>query len=868
MTILDAHDKVYRHVRRPCALEELHGKTIALDVAWWKLRAWYADVPSYYRAADEQTHNYRATLSKLLSVLCTAIGDPAKLLLVLDGAAFWPKAAEHAKRGSSVDRDRVLAEAQAKDDGNDRASADALYKELAYPVPTLVDDWLVAHCRQHSITVICAPFEADSQAALLALSREVDAVMTVDGDLPMYGIPHVILADVKQKGQYHSVFLSDILGHEVGGLSFAGFEVPNLQDVAIAAGCDFVSRVHGWGWPTLHAKYCCLREAAAWIGVPVQKKVSTGMLSGSVIDYDLEKHWRVEYADGAFEHVTLAKLGKLRNGEAPSPLSAAGLQRWLHDHWVQLLVARNTQLPEARRITDYETMLHAAFAAFDDPIGWSEVTRPAPPRPPPRPAPRPPPPHQTDLLPPPPLRCIPQVIGGSSEVVLVGASDVLAPATLPAFADGSAAAEKLAAAVAANSRLQMVSVGDAKRLRDGDLNPRTQEPRVLPDLRAEQARGDDGNDGGESTSHVPIISQEEALGGTPAGCALERYLKNELIAWLAMKLNGPISPEMRAEKGRLIAAIRCVFELMKSGASFASPTATLSALLGWKVDDQSVERHVEQKLTDLGAIYDYVCSKLPTINDAFLNTYMPTSFRSSYQRAYDKIAGWGCNLDRFSLVPTTVIVGGLSQDACIITTDVGASQREGGNLMYYPAVCITLGADGRIFHAGSDCTCPCGICCAHGLAALLLVGMMQRSESLEGFVKACPSYSKENAVSARIISWEAVLHFSASIRKASRLREVEGDDSAAAEPTPPFSPRDCDEEEQEDSRDVFSVIEELTKLSEELDREHTEKHPPPFVFGDATFHRKLEKLYSYGLPEFNSREIPLYHYVEWHKRQN
>ena len=69
MTVLDAHKSIYRHIGVSLELHELHGKPVAVDIAWWKLRAWWVDTPSFYRPGAEQTHGYRETLARLLSVL-------------------------------------------------------------------------------------------------------------------------------------------------------------------------------------------------------------------------------------------------------------------------------------------------------------------------------------------------------------------------------------------------------------------------------------------------------------------------------------------------------------------------------------------------------------------------------------------------------------------------------------------------------------------------------------------------------------------------------------------------------------------------------------------------------------------------------
>ena len=202
MTIQDAHEKLYKVVRHPFELTELAGATVAVDIASWMLRAFYADAPSFFRPGARPTHSYRDFLSRLLSVLSLATGSAAAVIVVVDGARYWPKAAEHARRGTAVDRERIIADAKAADDNGNRTEADKLYRELTYPVPDELYSWLVGHCSRHELGLVVAPFDADAQCAWLALNGIVDHVLTIDGDFPIYGIPSVIFSDTTKKETY------------------------------------------------------------------------------------------------------------------------------------------------------------------------------------------------------------------------------------------------------------------------------------------------------------------------------------------------------------------------------------------------------------------------------------------------------------------------------------------------------------------------------------------------------------------------------------------------------------------------------------------------------------------------------------------
>ena len=86
MTIKEhSHPEVYALVKTETELKDLAGKCVAIDIASFKLKAFFADAPSFYRPGASQTHNYRHSLAKLLSSLTTATGHNCNVLVVMDG---------------------------------------------------------------------------------------------------------------------------------------------------------------------------------------------------------------------------------------------------------------------------------------------------------------------------------------------------------------------------------------------------------------------------------------------------------------------------------------------------------------------------------------------------------------------------------------------------------------------------------------------------------------------------------------------------------------------------------------------------------------------------------------------------------------
>ena len=128
MGISECGTKVFAHVRSEAALGQYSGQRLVVDLASFKLKYWYGDVPHYYRPTEPMTHGYKAGLARLLSALTVATGSTELVTVVLDGGRFPPKAREHARRsGPTESRAKLLKDAEAKDAEGEHKEADKIY---------------------------------------------------------------------------------------------------------------------------------------------------------------------------------------------------------------------------------------------------------------------------------------------------------------------------------------------------------------------------------------------------------------------------------------------------------------------------------------------------------------------------------------------------------------------------------------------------------------------------------------------------------------------------------------------------------------------------------------------------------------------
>lgn len=110
---------------------------------------------------------------------------------------------------------------------------------------------LIIKCKQSQIPFIVAPYEADAQMAKLALTGEVDLVITEDSDLLAYGCPRVLFKiDFKAGNGEEIQLMRDLASNEP--LSFRHWNHDMFVYMCILAGCDYCEGVSGVGIQTAH----------------------------------------------------------------------------------------------------------------------------------------------------------------------------------------------------------------------------------------------------------------------------------------------------------------------------------------------------------------------------------------------------------------------------------------------------------------------------------------------------------------------------------------------------------------------------------------------------------------------------------------
>ncbi len=108
---------------------------------------------------------------------------------------------------------------------------------------------LISKCNELGIQVVVAPYEADSQLALLSHKLIVDFVITEDGDALAYACPRVLF---KLEPDGHGQEIEHYRIGENDSPSFANWSQEQFLTMCILAGCDYAPSIKNLGIVKAH----------------------------------------------------------------------------------------------------------------------------------------------------------------------------------------------------------------------------------------------------------------------------------------------------------------------------------------------------------------------------------------------------------------------------------------------------------------------------------------------------------------------------------------------------------------------------------------------------------------------------------------
>ncbi|CAB1120806.1 unnamed protein product [Ectocarpus sp. CCAP 1310/34] len=116
--------------------------------------------------------------------------------------------------------------------------------------------------RISGVRYVVAPYEADAQLGFLARNGHVDAVITEDSDIMLFGCTRVVFK-LDRDGTGQEVDLREVFSRRNDELDMRGMNEDDLMTLCALSGCDYLPSVHGMGLKKAYRMVSRHKEATA-----------------------------------------------------------------------------------------------------------------------------------------------------------------------------------------------------------------------------------------------------------------------------------------------------------------------------------------------------------------------------------------------------------------------------------------------------------------------------------------------------------------------------------------------------------------------------------------------------------------------------
>lgn len=212
---------------------ELRGKSVAIDVSCLLHRGLTGCMDKIHMG--EETQSYVNYVNKYVKEL---LGMGCHVVMVFDGRPL------PAKKGTNEER-RELREK--RKEHAEMLLAKGLEREArdTYRLATSISADIVENTIQYfrsmtNVDIVVAPYEADAQLAYLVQEKLVDAVITEDSDLIVFGCEMIYFKWQSATGEcsvYEKCNLKNCFTGELGGDKF---DFVKFRRICILSGCDYL----------------------------------------------------------------------------------------------------------------------------------------------------------------------------------------------------------------------------------------------------------------------------------------------------------------------------------------------------------------------------------------------------------------------------------------------------------------------------------------------------------------------------------------------------------------------------------------------------------------------------------------------------
>ncbi|PWN23210.1 hypothetical protein BCV69DRAFT_297157 [Microstroma glucosiphilum] len=230
-----------KDVQTPTNVSQYKGQTLGIDGYVWLHRGAYGCAEKLVLGeATTQYTNYAMHRIRMLR------HHGITPYVVFDGDRLPSKAGTEEEREARRSENLARAKSLIRD-GRKGSAFEAFAKciditpEMAYQ--------LIKCLKAEGVPYVVAPYEADAQLAYLEKTGMIDAVVTEDSDLLVFGCRKVLFK-MDSNGDCIEILSSRFTACKT--LSFAGWTTDLFRQMAILSGCDYLPSITGMGLKNAH----------------------------------------------------------------------------------------------------------------------------------------------------------------------------------------------------------------------------------------------------------------------------------------------------------------------------------------------------------------------------------------------------------------------------------------------------------------------------------------------------------------------------------------------------------------------------------------------------------------------------------------
>ncbi|KIY72069.1 PIN domain-like protein [Cylindrobasidium torrendii FP15055 ss-10] len=238
-----------KSIRRTRHLDEYNGKTVAVDGYAWLHMGVHTCATEL--ALEKPTNKYVDYMMSRVRIMRHHGIVP---YIVFDGGPL------PAKKGTELEREKKRKEALEKAKKLHEAGK---HSEARKSFATCVDvsPQMAYQCikalKAQGVQYVVAPYEADAQLAYLERTGAVDAILTIDSDLLVFGGKDVLYDLDVHSRTVNSYRRAEFGAVRADGIILAGWSDAQFRTWAIMSGCDYLPNIPG---VAIKGAYNALRE--------------------------------------------------------------------------------------------------------------------------------------------------------------------------------------------------------------------------------------------------------------------------------------------------------------------------------------------------------------------------------------------------------------------------------------------------------------------------------------------------------------------------------------------------------------------------------------------------------------------------------